>query len=458
MGAPSSEESYAAVLEVARLVKAAGGRALLVGGSVRDALLGGHPKDFDVEVYGLSFERLQAVLAEHFQLDLVGQSFGVIKLHHVDVDVALPRRETKLGEGHRAFEIEYDPNLPLDEAAARRDFTINAIYRDPLTDEILDPTNGRKDLELRILRHVSPHFVEDPLRVLRGMQFVARFNLFAVPETIEICRGMTPENLPRERLFEEWAKLLTKGIKPSQGLEFLCAVGWVRYYPELQRLIGCKQEPKWHPEGDVWNHTLCTLDAFAAQRPANGDTQEDLIVGLAVLCHDLGKPATTRFDPIKKRIRSLGHDEAGVAPTLSFLKRLTNEERLLKDVPPLVRLHMRPFAMWKSNCGASAIRRLAANVGRIDRLLRVAAADDAGRPPFPSDPTPLKWLAAEAEKLRVADAAPHPLIQGRDLIALGLTPSPTFSKLIHACYEAQLDGVFTEHEGAMDYLKGLLNK
>ena len=444
------------VKSVAELVKRAGGRALLVGGCVRDELLGRAPKDFDIECFGISAADLQQALAAKFELDLVGISFGVIKLKHLEIDVAMPRRETKLGLGHRAFEMEYDPTLTIEEASARRDFTVNAIYRDPLTGEILDPWNGRTDLERRILRHVSPHFVEDPLRVLRGMQFVARFDLTPAPETIEICRGMTPEGLAPERLFGEWEKLLTQGVKISKGLNFLKEVGWVKYYPELERLIGCQQDPDWHPEGDVWNHTCCCLDAFASERdqgPGTRDQGEDLVVGLAVLCHDFGKPKCTAYDPVKKRIRSLGHDEEGVEPTLGFLKRLTNEERLLKEVPPLVRLHMRPFAMWRDKSSDGAIRRLAAKVVRIDRLLRVAAADDAGRPPFPSEPEPLQWLAEQAERLRVADSAPKPIVQGRDLIALGMKPGVEFGRILKAAYEAQLDGRFTDLEGGVKYVK-----
>ena len=447
---------------VAELVKRAGGRALLVGGCVRDELLGLAPKDFDIECFGISAPDLQAALKEKFELDLVGISFGVIKLKHLDIDVAMPRRETKLGLGHRAFGMEYDPTLTIEEASARRDFTVNAIYRDPLTDEILDPWNGRADLEKRILRHVSSHFIEDPLRVLRGMQFVARFGLDPVPETIAICRKMTPEGLAPERLFGEWEKLLTQGVWISKGLNFLRDVGWVKYYPELQALIGCRQDPEWHPEGDVWNHTCCCLDAFAASRQQNNRIielsnnrmrDEDLIVGLAVLCHDFGKPRCTAYDPVKKRIRSLGHDEEGVGPTLSFLRRLTNEERLLKEVPPLVRLHMRPFAMWRDKSSDGAIRRLAAKVVRIDRLIRVAAADDAGRPPFPSEPEPLRWLAHEAERLRVADSAPKPLVQGRDLIALGMKPGVEFGRILKAAYEAQLDGKFLTHEDGVKFAR-----
>ena len=438
-------------VDIARRVKAAGGRALLVGGSVRDRLLGREVTDFDLECFGIAPEKLQETLRERYELDVVGLSFGIIKLHHLDIDIALPRRETKLGLGHRAFATECDPTLSIAEASARRDFTVNAIYLDPLTDELIDPWGGRADLERGVLRHVSEHFREDPLRVLRGMQFAARFDLAPAPETIAICREMSPENLPPERLFEEWAKLLVKGVKISRGLGFLRDVGWVRYYPELAALIGCEQAPKWHPEGDVWNHTLACLDAFAAHRL--GDEDEDLIVGLAVLCHDFGKPATSAFDPKKGCIRSLGHDEAGVAPTLSFLRRLTNEERLLKEVPPLVRFHMRPYAMWRDHSTEGAIRRLAAKVTRIDRLVRVAAADDLGRPPFPSEPEPLEWLLGEAERLRIKDAAPKPILQGRDLIALGMKPGVEFGEILKAAYEAQLDGEFADLAGAVEFAR-----
>ncbi len=453
------------VRRVAELVKSAGGRALLVGGSVRDTLRGKKPTDFDIEVYGIPQERLLSVLGAAFHLDLVGVSFGVIKLHGTPIDVALPRRETKLGLGHKAFETESDPNLPLAEAAARRDFTINAIYLDPLTGEYLDPWKGRDDLKAGVLRPVSEHFAEDPLRVLRAMQFLARFDLEPAPELLTVCRAMTPEGLPAERLLGEWQKLLVKGAVPSKGLNFLRQTGWINYYPELKALIGCKQDPAWHPEGDVWAHTLCCLDAFAASRDgrdrmydfigsrAKWTPRENLIVGLAVLCHDFGKPATTFFDEKKGHLRSLGHDEAGVKPTKSFLSRLTQDHELLKEVPPLVRLHMRPIAYWKSQAGDAAIRRLSLAAGRLDRLLRVAAADDAGRGTAPRTPESLQWLAKEAERLRVKDSAPKPLVMGRHLIALGYKPGPRFTEMLRAAFNAQLEGKFATVADGLAFIK-----
>ncbi len=442
-------------LAIARLIARAGGRAYVVGGAVRDRLLHRTSKDLDLEVFGLSAAQLQEVLGTRFAFDACGLSFGVLKIKHHEIDIALPRRESKRGQGHKGFLIDSDPTLTLAEAAGRRDFTVNAIYYDPLTGQYEDPYGGIPDLHNRILRHVSPKFAEDPLRVLRGMQFVARFDLTPAPETLALCRKIEIEGLPPERLFEEWAKFLTKGVAMQAGMEFLRATGWVRYFPELNALINCRQDPAWHPEGDVWNHTCLCLEAFARHR--TGEAAEDLIVGLAVLCHDFGKPATTRYDPVKKRIRSLGHDEAGVVPTLSFLRRLTHEERLLREVPPLVQCHMRPYAMWKGQVGDSAVRKLALKVGRIDRLLRVAQADDEGRGEEvrggSSAGEDLKWLAAQAERLRVAAEAPKPILLGRHLIALGYTPSPQFGRWLKACFDAQLEGAFADVAGAITYFK-----
>lgn len=444
------------VLDIAELVSEAGGRAYMVGGSVRDLVSGVKDvKDVDLEVYGVDPESLEKVIGSRFEFDPCGVSFGVLKIKHFDIDISLPRRESKRGEGHRGFMIDADPNLTIPEAASRRDFTINAMYYDPLTEELIDPYGGLKDLEGRVLRHVSEKFKEDPLRVLRGMQFIARFDLEPAPETIAICREVGIEGLSPERLFEEWAKLLTKGVAISRGLNFLRATGWVSYFPELEKLIGCEQDPKWHPEGDVWNHTLMCLDAFARSRI--GEKDEDLIVGLAVVCHDFGKPATTALDPASGHIRSLGHEEAGVEPTLSFLRRLTNEERILRDVPPLVERHMQPFSMWKQQAGDAAIRRLALKVGRIGRLLRVAHADDEGRPPEKaggsSGGEDLKWLEEAANRLRIADEAPKPIFMGRHLIEMGYKPGPEFKSMIQECFEAQLDGKFADLEGAIKYFR-----
>ena len=236
-----------AVREVCFRVAAAGGRAWLVGGTVRDCALGLVPGDADLEVFGLEPDRLVEVLAEGFALDLVGRSFGILKLKDWPVDVGLPRRESKTGPGHRGFAVASDPQLPLPVAAARRDFTINAVYLDPLTGEVADPWRGLDDLEAGVLRHTSEAFGEDPLRVLRGMQLASRYALTPDHLTVAVCRAMTPEGLAHERVFGEWEKLLTLGGQPSRGLGFLEDTGWLAYFPELDALRGCPQQRRPQP-------------------------------------------------------------------------------------------------------------------------------------------------------------------------------------------------------------------
>jgi tRNA nucleotidyltransferase (CCA-adding enzyme) len=439
---------------VCRAIAAAGGRAWLVGGVVRDGFLGLSISDLDLEVFGLPAADLRAVLEKEFELVLVGQSFGIIKLRGWPIDVGLPRREAKIGLGHKGFEIHSDPDMSLKEAAARRDFTFNAVYYDPLTGEVEDPFGGLNDLAHGKLRHTSPAFGEDPLRVLRGMQFAARFDLEVVPETVDLCRSIEPEGLTSERIFGEWAKLITLGEVPSRGLAFLKECGWLQYFPELAALPGVPQDPKWHPEGDVWVHTLHCLDAFAAEKV--GHPWEDLVVGLAVLCHDLGKPdtTTTSEDGV---IRSLGHEQRGVDVTEEFLGRMTSHRKLLAEVKPLVAEHMRPSTLFKAKASDAAIRRLAARVGRIDRLVRVARADVLGRPPLTSTEYPAgDWLLETARRLDIEKRPPEPLVHGRHLVALGQHPGPTFGGILAKCYEAQLAGKFTTVKAGIQYAEKLL--
>lgn len=445
----------AACLRIAELLKAAGGHARLVGGCVRDGLLGIPAKDIDMEVYGLNADTVEHTLKQHFRLDTVGRAFGVFIVKGHDIDLALPRRESSTGPKHTDFVVTGDPDMSPRDAASRRDFTINAISFDPLTKEILDPYDGIADLKARRLRHVSEAFSEDPLRVLRGMQFIARFDLEACPETIALCHKLSPEHLPSERLWEEWKKLILKGTQISKGLLFLQACGWLRYFPELEAMVGCEQEPEWHPEGDVWTHTYHCLDAYARHRV--GDNWEDLIVGLAVVCHDMGKPTTTYVEEKTGRIRSPRHDTAGVPIARTFLERLTRQKKVFEEVLPLVEQHMRPLSLYRDGAGDSAIRRLAARVKRVDRLTRVAFADKSGRPPIVVDDFPEgEWLLKKAAELAIEDSAPSPILLGRHLIEIGVKPGQHFGKILDRCYEAQLDGTFTDPESAMRYLKELL--
>src|SRR5688572_11173791 len=248
------------VVALARAVAAAGGRALLVGGCVRDSILGHSSKDFDIEVFGLEQDRLGAILETFGRVDTVGESFTVFRLG--DIDVSLPRRESKVGRGHRGFAVMGDPTLSPAAAARRRDFTINAIAQDPLTGEIIDPFGGRQDLEQRVLRVVDGGtFGDDSLRVLRALQFAARFELTVPRETRDICGGIPLDDLPSERVWGEFEKLLLVARRPSIGLRLGMELGVIRQLlPELVPLADCPQDPEWHPEGDVWTHTLLVTD------------------------------------------------------------------------------------------------------------------------------------------------------------------------------------------------------
>ncbi len=428
----------------------------VVGGSVRDALLGLECREFDLEAFQLAPDRLDRVLRDlELPVDQVGRAFSVAKLRGLPIDIALPRRERKVGKRHRDFVVDVDPGLSVEAAAERRDFTINAISYDPLADRIVDPLDGRSDLERRRLRHASHRFAEDPLRVLRGMQFIARLGLEPDLETEVLCSRIEWSDLSAERVFEEWRKMLLYGVEIGRGLHFLERVGWLRAYPELEALIGCEQDPEWHPEGDVWAHTGHVLDAFARRRL--DDEDEDLVVGLACLCHDLGKPATTRF--VDGRLRSRGHEAAGERPTRTLLARMTKRRRLVDEVVRLVVDHLKPRQLYGGRAGDAAVRRLAHRVKRIDRLVRVARADAEGRPPLGHDECPeCDWLEERAEALRIRDRAPEPIVRGRDLIARGMTPGPAIGAIVGRCYEAQLAGAFKDRAAGLRYLELLLRR
>ena len=451
-----SDDQKSAVKQITQLFKKEGADIYLVGGCVRDSLLGLSPKDIDIEIFKLPPEKIESVLAKHFKIDTVGKNFGVFLLKGYSIDVSLPRKESKTGLRHTDFKITGDPYMHPKDAALRRDFTINAISYDLVKEVLYDPYNGIDDLLNKHLRHISPAFSEDPLRVLRAMQFIARFNLSVSPDTLKLCQSLTPNEIPKERIWEEWKKLLLKGHTISLGLQFLEDCEWLSYFPELSALTECEQDPEWHPEGNVWEHTKHCMDAFSKNRI--GDDWEDLIVGLATLCHDMGKPKTTARGK-DGRIRSPQHDVEGVGIAKAFLARMTEQKKVFDEVLPLVSEHMRPHNLYTNNSGDSAIRRLANKVKRIDRLIRVFQADQLGRPPLKVTEDPVSdWLAERSHHLELQASAPKPIILGRHLLTENLEPSPIFKTLLKECFEAQLDGTFDNETDGLIYLKSLLEK
>lgn len=433
-------------------------RAYLVGGCVRDALLGRTGKDFDLEVFGPEYEELAEALRTFGRVDLVGRSFGVVKLSLDGAvhDFAIPRRDSKIGPGHKGTAARFDPHISPREAAARRDFTINALMWDPRTGELLDFFGGADDLARRTLRHVGPAFVEDPLRVLRGMQFAARFDLSAAPETVELCRRMvaTHAELARERIRDEWFKWASRSTRPSAGLRFLEDNGWLDHYPEIRNLRGIPQDPEWHPEGDVLTHTAHCLDALVGLDGWREAAEPDRVVAsLAVLMHDAGKATTTRttLREGRTRIVSPGHDQEGLPLAESFLARIQAPRHVVERVLPLVANHMAHL----HEVSERAVRRLARRLQpeTIEHLCVLMTADAFGRPPLPREiPTGVRRLSEIAGKLALADAAPRPILLGRHLLALGYPPGPGVGRWTTAAFEAQLDGQFGDLKGAHAWL------
>lgn len=457
----------AKILKLAEIVKENGGRALLVGGCVRDFLMNVEPKDFDVEVYGIEPQRLREILERFGKVDAVGEAFTVYKIGQ-NLDVSLPRRERKTGRGHRGFTIEGDPQMSFEEACRRRDFTINAILQDPLTEEIIDPFGGRRDIERKLIRVVAPEtFVEDSLRVLRAAQFAARFEFEIERQTAELCRSIDLSDLPKERVWGEFEKLLLKAEKLSIGLRWFYDLKIAeKLFPELTALLGVPQNPEWHPEGDLDVHTLLVVDEA---RKLIGDLPypKQVAVMLGALCHDFGKPATTRF--FDGAWRSHGHDEAGAEPTVSFLDRLgiftLDGYDVRNQVVELVRNHLRPGEFYKNrdSLGDGAFRRLARRV-ELDLLYRVAKADSLGRnaPWLPPEKRKTaeaqEWFMEKVRQLKIEREAPPPILMGRHLIELGLRPSPRFKEILDAVYEMQLDGRISSLEEAIAEARKLFGR
>ena len=453
---------------IAVAVRDAGGRALIVGGWVRDRLRASAgsarqlPKDIDLEVFGIPEDHLSRLLTEFGRVEAVGQSFAVYKVVGGSgsgaIDVALPRRESKAGRGHKGFKVLGDPSMSFEEAARRRDFTVNAIGWDPLTDTYEDPFGGRTDIDRRVLRVVDAEtFGDDSLRVLRAIQFAARFEFSLADDTTDLCRRIPLDDLPAERVWGEFEKLLLQAERPSIGLALALDLGVVEaLLPELKPLVGCPQEPEWHPEGDVWTHTLMVVDKA---RLLNADLPRPQLITimLGAVCHDLGKPPTTAL--IDGRIRSLNHEEEGVATTVSVLDRLNIHTidgfDVRSQVVGLTAHHLKPGMLHKApQVGDGAFRRLAQKVD-LELLARLARADCLGRT-GDFDCSAMDWFLERARALGVEHQPPPPLLLGRHLLALGLSPGPRVGDILKQVYEKQLDGHVTTVDDAISEAKRLL--
>lgn len=449
--------------KITDMLAAKGAKAVVVGGAVRDSLLGLECKDWDIEVYNIdNQDELKSYLEVFGVVNSVGKSFGVLKLKsgNSEFDFALPRLEKKVAKGHTGFTVRVDSKLEFVDATKRRDFTINAIGYDIAEKKIVDPYGGIADLKKRILRAVdSDTFIEDPLRIYRAVGFAARFNLTLEHKTAQLCKEMIKEQMleeiSRERIWEEWKKFLLKAKKPSRAFELMHQFGMIKhYFEELELLIGLEQDPLFHPEGDVWTHTMLTIDAMQniIKQEQIEDEKLKLRLMLAALTHDLGKVVTTKT--VDGKIRSPGHCKAGVEPTRSLLYKLTNEHKFIDSVLPLVEHHMKPAQLFFGGAKAAAIRRLAKKV-TIKELVLVAKADFLGR-----DTNDAKegffeageWLLQKAKELQVESKALDNIITGKDLIALGFTPSERFKVILEDVYNKFTEDDLQSKAAALEYV------
>ena len=428
--------------EIAEYVSRAGGRTFYVGGFVRDRILGIDNKDVDIEVHGIAPEELFTILEKVGEPLAYGKSFGVFALKGEDIDIAMPRRERAVGKGHRDFEIDVDPFIGTEQAARRRDFTMNALMEDVLTGEIIDHFGGQQDLKDGIIRHIDPvTFVEDPLRVLRGAQFAARFKFAIADETAELCRGIDLSTLSRERVEEELKKAMLKADRPSVFFEELRRMDQLDvWFPELRQLIGLEQDPIYHPEGDVWIHTMEVIDRAAAYRDRVSDPFSFMMLALT---HDLGKIVTT--EEKNGRIHAYEHEIKGLPIIESFMRRTVGENDVIGYVLNMVPLHMKPNVAAYSKPALKSTNRMFDKAEAPEDLIWFAESDKpvlAGSDEFSGD---REFLLERLDEYNGIMARPY--VMGRDLIAAGLEPGEDFTEILEYAHKLRLAGI--EKESAL---------
>lgn len=435
--------------EILQAIQQNGGKPYKVGGWVRDRLLGIPSKDIDIEVFGLDYDALSGILSRFGKVDLVGKKFGVLKVNvnGEDYDFNLPRRDSKNGIGHKDFDIVVDHTMTIEDAAARRDFTINSMSVD-VDGNLIDPYMGRFDLEAKRLNPTSEAFLEDSLRILRGFQFSARFDM---RPTLGCCMDaveMKKEyyELSIERIWEEWKKWASKGIHYSTSLKYLKNVYWLSLYPEIDALYGLEQDKFWHPEGDVLIHTGFVLDHMAEVCVRENITGDDrLVLIFSALCHDMGKAVCSekKFSEKYNRevITSIQHEKLGVPIARKFLESIGCPEKIIERVLPLVENHM----VGHNLLSDKAIKKLSVRLGKatIQELCYLIESDVCGRPPLPKEFSD-KFLhfIYRSVKLGLMNGKPEHMVSGQDIVEFGYAPGPIVGKIYRKLYELQCSEAF----------------
>lgn len=459
-------QGIAHLRNVLEAIRERGWAPFFVGGWVRDAVMGRSAKDIDIECYGdiESIDELAGCLSGVARrVEYVGVSFGVLKVYlpgnQQPIDVSLPRRDVKTGRGHKGFQIVYDARMSPQDASARRDFTINALMYDPISDTLYDFHGGIRDIEERVLRHISPAFAEDPLRVLRGFRFCSRFGLSPAKETVAFCREMVNEydTLAKERIANEfllWAGSVLE--KPSAGLRFLEVTGWAEKIQPFKEMMNTPQSPSVHPEGNVWEHTLRCVNAMGRLVPPDADSTERIVLMLSALSHDFGKPKTVKFDPSLGRYTFLMHEVEGEKIVYDFWKGLGVGEYIVEKIAKLTRWHLRhPNTV-------SGVLRLARDLApaTIKELVLLILADRKGRATDEYGEAEIErefldyldWMLEVARQKQVETGSPRPLVMGRDLLPLGFSPGPELGQILRMAYEAQLAGEFCSREDGIEWV------
>ena len=438
---------------VAVTVRQAGGRVLVVGGFVRDGMLGRSTREPDLEVFDLPLRKLERALRPLGKVRRIGRAFPVLRVGGLSLEVALPRRESKTGPGHLGFEVVADPDMSFEEAARRRDLTLNAMGLDPLTGELFDPYGGARDLAAGVMRATDAgKFPEDPLRGLRVAAFASRFGFTTDRELHRLCSELDLSELSPERILDELAKLLD-GAEPSRGLRFLATTGLLRFLPEVDALRGVPQDSEWHPEGDVFEHTLLALDRAAELGPDDPDARRTLL--FATLCHDFGKPATTRRR--RGRVTAYGHDAVGGPIARGFLERLRAPRALTDEVEALTRRHLAPAFYPRQGAKRAAYRRLAREMAAagttLEVLLSVATADQLGRTTeaalagrFPEG----ELFREQAEASGVFRGPPEDAVSGRHVLARDVPPGKAVGRILERSREVQDESGETDPEKILD--------
>ncbi len=453
------QKQYPVVQAIFDEISAHGGKALLVGGVVRDLLLGFPVKDIDIEVHGMPIQELEALLKRFGTVSMVGKSFGVLRFSGLDIDWAIPRSD----EPGRKPTVTLDPYMHLKDAFARRDLTINAMGIDVKSGILYDPFDGQKDLQEKCLRAPDlKFFKEDPLRLFRVMQFISRFEMMPDSELDDLCRTMDISTVSRERIEAEFEKMLLKSKRPSLGIRWLKQIGRLEeLLPELAATIGVRQDVVYHPEGDVFEHTMQALDAAARMKYDNDHIK--LIMLYAALCHDLGK-VTTSEEHEDGSISSIGHAEEGHLLSRSLLKRITANQDLIAAVGKLVLYHMMPLQFIENDAKSAAYKRLAnklAPYASLAMLANVSLADKRGRNAESSEPLKEQYpdidlFRKRAEESQVLETIEKPILQGKDIADI-VEPGPKMGALLRKAYEMQIDEGITHKQTLKERIARLID-